>query len=93
MVTRTERARARRFTITFFRGDPTKALSDAGKTDVQFNANVEDKNCTQRREDEAGRMKTSAYRRREHVTYEPADDGADDTEHDGPEDRHMHVHH
>jgi hypothetical protein len=26
------------------------------------------------------------------VRYSPTDDGADDTEHDGPEDGHMHVH-
>jgi len=38
-------------------------------------------------------MKALVCRRSEHVSYGPADDGADNTEHDGPEDGHMHVHH
>jgi len=37
-------------------------------------------------------MKASVYRWREHVGHGPAEDGADDTEYDGPENGHMHVH-
>jgi len=70
-----------------------KALSNAREMDAEFDAKEQDKNCTQRREDETGRVKASGCRRREHVRYGPAEDGADDTEHDGPEDGHMHVHH
>jgi len=61
--------------------------------DPQLNASEQDKNCTQCRQDEAGRVKALVCRRREHVSHGPADDGADDTEHDRPEDGHMHVHH
>jgi hypothetical protein len=52
--------------------------------DPEFDANVEEKNCAQRREDEAGRVKPFACRRREQMSYGPAKDAADDAEHDGP---------
>ena len=59
---------------------------------MQFVANEQNNNRTERRDDETGRVKASVYRRREHVRYSPAQDGADDTEHDGPKDGHMDVH-
>ena len=69
------------------------SLSDAREMDPQFDANEQDKNCTQRREDKAGRVKALACRRREQVSYGPAENAADDTEHDRPEEGHMYVHH
>ena len=60
--------------------------------DPQFDTNEQDNNCAQRREDNARRVKPSACWRREHVSYGPAQDAADDAEHDGPEKSHVHVH-
>ena len=70
-----------------------KSLSNAREMDAKFDAKKQNKDCTQRGEDEAGRMKASAYWRREHVGDGPAEDGTDDTEDDGPEDGHMDMHH
>jgi len=77
----------------FFRRNSAKALSDARETDPEFNANVQDNNCTQRREDEAGRVKAFVCGRYEQVSYGSAKDRADNTEHDGPDEEHVHVQH
>lgn len=61
--------------------------------DAQFVANEQNKNCTQRRKNEAGRMKAFICRSREQVRYGSPDDRTDDTEHDGPENGHVYVHH
>ena len=61
--------------------------------DVQLNANVEDQDRTECGKNEAGRMKSSGYRVRKHVSNGAADDRSDDAQHDCPENRHVHVHH
>src|SRR5262249_48181115 len=79
-----------------FAGDTaatTRSLSDARETDPQFDANVKNENCTERREDEAGRVKAFVCRRHEQMSYGSAKDRADHTEHDGPDKEHMHVQH
>ena len=38
-------------------------------------------------------MKSFICRRREQVSYSPAEDAADDTDHNGPEEGHVHVQH
>ena len=59
---------------------------------AQFDADEQDKNCTQRRQNNARRVKASTCWRRENVSYGPAQDTANDAEHDGPEKGHVHVH-
>ena len=61
--------------------------------DVQLNANVEDQDRAKCGKNETGRMKSSGYRARKHVGNGGADDRSDDTEHDCPENGHVHVHH
>jgi len=68
-------------------------LSDTREPDPQFDANVQDNDCAQRRQDNASRMKPFAARRREQMRYSPAKEAADDTEHNGPEEEHVHVQH
>ncbi len=68
-------------------------LENAGKTNVQLNANVEDQDRAKCGKNEAGGMKSSGCRVRKHVGNRAADDRSDDTEHDCPENRHVHVHH
>src|SRR5438045_6839699 len=76
-------------TATIF---PLFRLENAGKTDVQFKANVEDEDRAKRGKNNTGGMKSSG-RRRKHVGNGPADDRSDDAEHDRPENRHVHVQH
>jgi hypothetical protein len=68
-------------------------LDDAGKMDVQLNANVEDQDRAECGKYEAGGMKSSGYRARKHVCNGTANDRSDDAEHDCPENRYVHVHH
>ena len=68
-------------------------LENAGKTNVQLNANVEDQDRAKRGKNEAGGMKSSGCRGRKHVGNRAADDRSDDAKHDCPENRHVHVHH
>ena len=72
--------------------EPAPDLENAGKMDVQLNANVENQDRAKCRKNEAGGMKSSGYRARKHVGNGAADDRSDDAEHDCPENRHVHVH-
>jgi hypothetical protein len=67
-------------------------LENAGKTDIQLNANVENQDRAKCGKNEAGGMKSSGCRWRKHMGNGPADDRSDDAEHDCPENRHVHVH-
>jgi hypothetical protein len=67
-------------------------FDDAGKMDVQLNANVKNQDRAERRKNETGRMKSSGYRACKHVCNSAADDRSDDAKHDCPENRHVHVH-
>ena len=60
--------------------------------DVQFDTNEQHNNCSQRGEQDTGRVKPFVCRRREQVRYGTAKYGADDAEHDRPENGHVHVH-
>src|ERR1700741_4066110 len=67
-------------------------FDDAGKMDVQLNANVENQDRAECGKNDAGRVKSSGYRARKHVRDRAADDPSDDAEHDCPKNRHVHVH-
>ena len=60
--------------------------------DMQLKANVEDEDRAKCGKNDAGGMKSSG-RRRKQVSNSSADDRSDDAEHDGPENRHVHMHH
>ena len=75
----------RPYSTCVFPSDSAKALSDARETDPQFDANVQDNNCTQRREDEAGGVKAFVCGRHEQMSYGSAKDRADNPKNDGPE--------
>jgi hypothetical protein len=85
----TERPRSTT-TATVF---PLSGLENAGETDIQPKANVENQDRAKCGKNEAGGMKSSGCRVRKHVGNRAADDRSDDAEHDCPENRHVHVHH
>jgi hypothetical protein len=68
-------------------------LENAGKTDMQLNAQVENQDRPNCGKNEAGGMKSSCRRRRKQVGNGAADDRPDDAKHDCPKERHVHVHH
>ncbi len=72
---------------------PPSRLKNAGKMDIQLEANVEDQDRAKCGKNEAGGMKPPGCRVRKHVGNRAADDRSDDAEHDCPEIRHVHVHH
>ena len=53
---------------------PLSGLENAGKMDVQLDANVKDQDCAERGKNEAGGMESSGCRARKHVGYGAADD-------------------
>src|SRR3954462_2733063 len=67
-------------------------LENAGKTDVELKANVEDEDRAECGKNDAGGMKASG-RWRKQVGNRAADDRSDDAEHDCPKNRHVHVQH
>jgi hypothetical protein len=69
------------------------ALENAGKMDIQLDANVENQDRAKCGKNEAGWMKSFVCRVRKHVGNRAADDRPDDAERDCPENRHVHVHH
>ena len=60
--------------------------------DIQLDANIENEDRAERGKNDTGGMKSSA-RRRKQVGNRTADDRSDDAERDGPENRHVHMHH
>ena len=60
--------------------------------DFQLNANIEKQDRAKCGKNDAGGMKSSG-RRRKQVSNRAADDRPDDAERDGPENRHVHMHH
>src|SRR5579864_8773169 len=60
---------------------------------VQLIANEQDQDRAERGKNEASGMKSLVCRARKHVANAAANDRPDDAEHDGPEERHVHVHH
>jgi hypothetical protein len=66
---------------------------DLRKTNPQLIANEENQNRAQRGKNEAGGMVSFVCRARKHVANAATDDRSDDAEHDGPEDRDVHMHH
>jgi len=81
----------RRYPLCGFRRFPPP-LENAGKTDVQLKANVEEEDRAECGKNDTGGMKSSG-RRRKHVGNSSADDRSDYAERDGPENRHVHVQH
>ena len=60
---------------------------------MQLKANVENQDRAKCGKNEAGGMGSFACRVRKYVGNRAADDRSDDTEHDRPENRHVHMHH
>ena len=71
---------------------PSLAILHVRKSNLEFVANKQHQDRTQSGENKTGGMKTLVAWRHEHMSNGASNDGADDSQHNRPEDGEMSVH-